>query len=136
MIGAALVRLLIAVAALGLGVAAWWYLNARIGRKGAQASAELVGYRRGRVALVYFSSPACAPCRLIQRPIVERLRALMGERLQVVEVDALERSDVAERWGVFTVPTTIVLDRRGRPRSVNPGIASAEKLRAQLESVA
>jgi thiol-disulfide isomerase/thioredoxin len=136
MIGSTLLRVLIVAAVFSAAAAVWLFLRARIGRSGKLASTELAGYRLGRAALVYFSSPACAPCRLIQRPIVERLRSTMGERLQVVEVDALEKADVAERWGVFTVPTTIVLDSRGRPRSVNPGIASAEKLRAQLETVA
>ncbi|HLE53485.1 MAG TPA: hypothetical protein VI755_15570, partial [Anaerolineales bacterium] len=41
----------------------------------------------------------------------------------------------ADYWGVLSVPTTFIIDRRGRPRRVNHGVASAEKLFKQIEDV-
>jgi hypothetical protein len=55
--------------------------------------------------------------------------------LQVVEIDAAERPELARRWGVMSVPTTFVLDARGKARYVNNGIARADKLLRQIQAV-
>ena len=96
----------------------------------------LEGLRAGVPAIVYFSSPQCAPCEYRQKPALEALRADLGEQLQVVEVNALEQPDAVQRWGVLSVPTTFVLDRQGQPREINYGVAGAEKLKQQLQRVA
>jgi len=56
-------------------------------------------------------------------------------RVQVIEVDALDRPDLARQWSILSVPTTFILDRDGRPREVNHGFASTEKLLRQLRLV-
>ncbi len=88
--------------------------------------------RPGIPAILYFSSPVCAPCHMQQRPALQRLLDELGDRVQVLEVNALEQREVADRWGVLSVPTTVVLDRRGRPRAVNNGVTGPETLRRQL----
>jgi protein-disulfide isomerase-like protein with CxxC motif len=40
---------------------------------------------------------------------------------------------LANEWGVMSVPTTFILDKDGRPRQINHGVARAEKLLAQLK---
>ena len=92
----------------------------------------LCGLRPGVPAVVYFTSPECAPCRFQQTPALERLRADLGEGIQVIEINALEETAAATRWGVLSVPTTFVLDSQGQPRAVNYGVAGADKLRAQV----
>jgi len=54
----------------------------------------------------------------------------------VIEVDAEARPDLANYWGVLSVPTTFIIDARGEPRRVNHGVASTDKLLGQLEEVA
>ena len=44
----------------------------------------------------------------------------MGSRLQVIEVDAAQQTDLADRWGVLSVPTTFIIDIHGQPRLVKP----------------
>ena len=83
--------------------------------------------------MLYFTTPTCAPCKTIQRPAIERLKQLAGDRLQVVEIDASSQPEVARQWGVLSVPTTFVLDAAGRPRHVNHGVAPMDKLLKEFE---
>lgn len=89
----------------------------------------------GGPAILYFTTPECAPCRTIQRPALQVVQQRLGGRLRVIEINAQERPDLASRWGVLSVPTTFILDRQGSPQVVNHGAARAEKLLQQLEKV-
>jgi thioredoxin 1 len=124
-------RTVLSASILLAAAAAWSYLLFVFKRRAAAAAADLEGYRSGGAALVYFSSPVCAPCRAVQRPAVERFKEAVGNEVQVIEVDAAARPDIAERWGVFSLPTTVFLDAAGKPRTVNPGVASTETLLSQ-----
>jgi thiol-disulfide isomerase/thioredoxin len=84
--------------------------------------------------IVYFTTPDCAPCKTVQRPALNRVTQLLGERLEVVEIDASQRPDLAKIWGVMSVPTTFLLDARGEARFVNNGVTRAEKLMEQLDT--
>lgn len=91
--------------------------------------------RPGIPAVLYFTAPGCAPCRTVQRPALRQLLEALGEGIQVIEVDASQRPDLADYWGVLSLPTTFVIDSRGRPRRVNHGAVRVEKLLKQLEEV-
>lgn len=95
----------------------------------------LATMRPGVPAILYFTSPMCAPCRTQQRPALQQLQAELGNTVQVIEVNALENAAEASRWGVLSVPTTFILDGHGRLREINNGVARKEKLRHQLQSL-
>ena len=89
----------------------------------------------GQPTLLYFTTPDCAPCKTVQRPAIQRLKELMGEYLQVVEVDATVQPEIASQWGVLSVPTTFIIDSEGNPRYVNHGVTATDKLLKQLHEL-
>jgi thiol-disulfide isomerase/thioredoxin len=94
--------------------------------------ADLDPKRPGAFILVYFTTPTCIPCKTVQRPAIQKLSQMLGNALQVVEIDAAERPKLADRWGVMSVPTTFLFDPSGRLRHVNHGVTRAEKLLIQI----
>jgi thiol-disulfide isomerase/thioredoxin len=126
-------RFLIAAAIIGLGVLAYLLMNRRTLAIADSKIRRFESYRPGLPALVYFTTPTCAPCKTVQRPTIERIKSRLGKWFQVIEIDASARPEVAQEWGVLSVPTTFVIDAAGKPRYVNHGVASAEKLIQQLE---
>jgi thiol-disulfide isomerase/thioredoxin len=129
-------RLLAALALIAAGLLAYRLVNYLVlararGRFAAFETASL-----GMPVLLYFTTPTCAPCKTVQRPAIQRLQEQVGARLQVIEVDAAASPEVASQWGVLSVPTTFVIDSNGRPRHVNLGVASAEKLLDQFAEIA
>ena len=96
---------------------------------------DLGPLRSEAFTLVYFTTPTCVPCKTVQRPAIEGLSKLLGNALQVIEIDATQRPDLVTRWGVLSVPTTFVIDPGGKVRHVNHGVTRAEQLLSQIHSV-
>ncbi len=117
------------------GSALYWLYRRRLLSRQEGKALRLIGYTRGRPAILYFTSPHCAPCQVIQRPALDRLVEMSGGRLQVIEVNALERSHLADEWGVLSLPTTFLIDADGRPRGVNHGPVREGKLIQQLRRI-
>lgn len=133
-----LTRLFIALLLIALGVGlywAWQQWQLRRLRPALQRIAPgLEQLRPGTPAVLYFTAPDCVPCRTVQRPAIERLQAELQDQLQVIEIDATAQPEVADHWGVLTVPTTFVLDAYGQPRHINHGVTPQGKLKQQVES--
>ena len=117
------------------GLAAYWLGQRVILARARGRRLGLEAIRPGVPAILYFTTPGCAPCKTVQRPALEGLQAFLGEHLQVIEINAEERHDLADYWGVLSVPTTFIIDSSGEPRRVNQGVADFDKLLRQLEEV-
>lgn len=130
-----LFRLLVAAALIAVGFGGYHLINWALLRRVAKKRLELGVITPGIPVILYFTIPGCIPCKTVQRPALKHLQDLVGSNLQVVEVDAVERSDLADYWGVLTVPTTFIIDSSGEPRHVNQGVTQAEKLLLQLEKI-
>jgi thiol-disulfide isomerase/thioredoxin len=128
-------RVVLTLLLAGLGWLTYRTISGYILRRHAGLTLRLDGYHPGQPAILYFTAPGCGPCETIQRPALLELEALSNGRVQVIEVDAIEQPGLADAWGVLTVPTTFVIDSRGRPRGVNHGVARAGKLAHQLTAV-
>lgn len=132
-------RLLVAVLLAGGGVGLYLLVNRllilRVRRQPGAAHRDLPQYRPGVPAVLYFTTPQCAPCKTIQRPALQHLKERLGDRVEVIEVNAQERPDLASRWGVLSVPTTFILDAGGELKHINHGVTRAEALLRQVEQV-
>ena len=130
-----LLRIVLAIVIVGFGIFAYWCVNQRSLLKAQNNALSLFGALPDKPVIVYFTTPDCAPCKTIQRPALNKLSSLMGDKLQVIEIDATQRPDLAHQWGVMSVPTTFLLDARGEARYVNNGVARVEKLMEQLQTL-
>jgi thiol-disulfide isomerase/thioredoxin len=135
MISEVLLRFGLAIGIIGSGALLYWLVNRQMRIRARSHSATLFSERPEKPVLVYFTTPDCAPCKTVQRPAIERVSDLLGGNLEVIEIDAYEKPDLAKTWGVMSVPTTFVIDTRGEARYVNNGVARAEKLLEQIQTL-
>jgi thiol-disulfide isomerase/thioredoxin len=98
-------------------------------RRASQATVAI-----GKPAILYFRSDACVPCST-QGRFLQQLQAEFGDRIVVEKVDADMEQAKAERYGVFTLPTTLIVDPQGTVRHANYGLADTRKLASQLRAV-
>jgi thiol-disulfide isomerase/thioredoxin len=128
---AVLALLLIAAGVLGFQWLNRWLL-ARAQHSGVTSPGQLPEPIRGVPAIIYFTTPDCATCKAVQRPALQKIEQQFGSQVQIIEIDAQSRPDLASRWGVLSVPTTYILDAQGVLQHVNHGATRAEKLVQQI----
>jgi thioredoxin 1 len=63
--------------------------------------------QREKPVLVDFWADWCGPCRMLS-PMLEDIAVRHSETLAVVKVDIDQNADVAETYGVMSVPTLMV----------------------------
>jgi thioredoxin 1 len=123
-------RILLAAVIVGLGVLAYqgilWVQRRRVAQRSRERAAT------GRSAVLVFTSPTCAPCKLQQLPIIDRILIDWRDKIEVEIIDVTEQPDVAAQYGVWSLPTTIVLDAQRRVIAINQGVAHERKLREQI----
>ncbi|MFI5281727.1 MAG: thioredoxin family protein [Candidatus Dormibacterales bacterium] len=81
----------------------------------------------GEPYILYFTGEGCTVCRTHQEPALAKLGAI-----RIDKVDAIEEKALAERFQVYTLPTTVVMSAGGSALHVNYGYAPAPKLERQL----
>jgi len=94
------------------------------------ARRKVVGVRSAPAAepyIIYFTGDGCTVCRTHQEPALARLSSV-----RVDKVDALAQRELADRFQVYTLPTTVVMTADGQALHVNYGYAPAPKLESQL----
>jgi thioredoxin-like negative regulator of GroEL len=77
--------------------------------------------------IIYFTGENCAMCRTHQEPALAKLGSV-----RIDKVDAVAERDLADRFHVYTLPTTVVMSPDGRALHINYGYAPAPKLARQL----
>ena len=77
--------------------------------------------------ILYFTGENCSVCRTHQEPALAKLAGV-----RIDKVDAIAERELADRFHVYTLPTTVVMSGEGRSLHVNYGYAPATKLERQL----
>ena len=85
-------------------------------------------------ALLYFSSDHCAPCGT-QAQYLDILKDQYGGRLSIRRINTDHDPEIAASYGVFTVPTTLIVDEYGEIKHINYGLTGTSRLARQLEKV-
>jgi len=84
---------------------------------------------RGKVALVYFLTSWCLPCKDDQ-PVLDKLRREFGGDLTVISTDA--GAEMLKNYGVTAYPTVVLIDREGTIVFYHVGAGSEKLLRDSL----
>jgi thioredoxin-like negative regulator of GroEL len=88
---------------------------------------------RGRLpSILYFTGETCTICHTAQKPALRALAAGIDPDVKIREIDIAVEPELARRYRVMSLPTTIVLDAAGQVTDINVGFANGEILRRQL----
>lgn len=129
------IRLGLALVIMAVGVGFFRVLNTLLLARTRTNARRVPDFQTGPLSILYFTTPACVPCKVIQKPALQQVLEALGDRLQVIEVDATEKPEMAREWNVLTVPTTFLIDEKGVARFVNHGATRAEKLLEQINKL-
>lgn len=78
------------------------------------------------VVLVDFWATWCKPCRL-QAPVIEEIQKEMASKIKVGKLDIDKSPDIADRYGIQSIPTMIIF-KNGKPAEQFVGITAKEKI--------
>lgn len=93
-------------------------------------TSEFDGFIAGGAALVDFWATWCGPCRM-QAPVLEKLDAELQGSVKICKVDVDENPGLAQRFGVSSIPTLVVI-RDGKAVKGVVGLHNLEQLKALL----
>jgi thioredoxin-like negative regulator of GroEL len=93
---------------------------------------ETVNGRAPLPSILYFTGESCTICHTAQKPALRTLAAGIDNGIDIREIDIAVEPEVARRYRVMSLPTTIVLDAAGQVTDINVGFASGDVLRRQL----
>lgn len=78
--------------------------------------------------LVDFYTDWCGPCKMMA-PILKELKKKMGDRINIIKVDAEKNAAAAIRYNVRGVPT-LILFKNGRILWQQSGVVPAHQLQS------
>jgi thiol-disulfide isomerase/thioredoxin len=117
-----------ALAVVGIVVLAAACLEVLRSRRARAKTLGATAEAAGEPYVLYFTGDGCTVCRTHQEPALEKLGAV-----RIDKVDAVAERELADRFNVYTLPTTVVMSPQGRALHVNYGYATAPKLQRQLD---
>jgi len=85
-------------------------------------------------SILYFTGVNCTICHTAQRPALRRLDERLDGLVPIHEVDVADEPELARRYRVLSLPTTIVLRDDQSVAAINVGFATAETLQSQLDA--
>ncbi|HIW74812.1 MAG TPA: thioredoxin [Firmicutes bacterium] len=83
--------------------------------------------------LVDFWAEWCMPCRMLA-PVIEQIGEQYAGRLAVAKVDTDKHPELAQRYGIQSIPTVILFDK-GRPVSTEIGLRSLDAYTRKIDAL-
>jgi thioredoxin-like negative regulator of GroEL len=87
------------------------------------------------VRILAFASEDCHQCHLLQAPVLRRVKEAHGDIVTIIDIDASNAPELTSRYRVLTVPTTVLLDVKGKAHAVNYGFTNAQSLLKQVDEI-
>ena len=107
-----------------------WLVSRQIHEGRARAALAAIPSEPRLPSLLYFLSDSSVPCDTQERHL-RNLEEVSGVRVRRINVDY--NRDMAVRFGVSTVPATLILDQGGIIKYANYGVTDMTRLTQQLE---
>lgn len=82
--------------------------------------------------IIDFSAEWCGPCKML-RPVLEQLKASMGNTIRIIKIDVDNNRALAARYNIRSVPT-LMLFQNGRMIWSGVGIMTSEHLEKIINS--
>jgi thioredoxin 1 len=87
-----------------------------------------------KAVIVDFWAEWCGPCHAVS-PVLDRIAEERAEELKLVKVNIDEQPEIAQRYGVASIPT-IILFKDGEPAAATIGAQPKGQIERQLGLVA
>jgi thioredoxin-related protein len=88
--------------------------------------------KQAKVSILAFSTATCRQCRLLQTPVLQRVKEAHENEVAIIHIMATSSPELVERFRVDTFPTTALFDASGRLYAINYGFANAQCLLKQV----
>jgi thiol-disulfide isomerase/thioredoxin len=118
----------------GLGGSVRLRLNAKWAEEQIRLAADNIvdkARRSGKPSLVEFGANGCIPCDMMQ-PILDNLRKVYPQKLNVVFVHVGEEQILASRYGIRSIPVQLFFDAQGEEVFRHVGFFAQSEVDRQL----
>ncbi|MDR3181360.1 MAG: thioredoxin [Planctomycetaceae bacterium] len=96
-----------------------------------ETEADFAAATASGIVIVDFFATWCRPCRM-QLSILETLASDLAGKAKIVKVDTDKLKDVAEKWGIQSIPTLFLL-KDGQRVQQFVGVQQADILRSAVD---
>jgi len=104
--------------------------------KGKYTAAEQIAAFKGQPMWLLFHSTTCPPCLEMQGILGELAPEFQGEVAFVtIDVNDPENSELVKKFGIRYVPTTFLIDKKGRIFYQEIGVIPTEEMRGKLKEL-
>ncbi len=83
-----------------------------------------------KTVLVDMYATWCGPCKM-QSPIIDKIADEQGENIKVAKIDIDEAPEIAEKYGVMSIPTLLII-KNGEVAKQFVGLTKKEDIEASL----
>ena len=100
------------------------------GTSGASSSTYRAALASGQPVLLDFTATWCGPCQQV-KPVVHELAAELAGKAKVVPIDVDEHSDLAQQYGVRSIPCFVAI-RNGKETGRQVGVIPKSEMKRLL----